>query len=114
MKKIVKPEQKEEALYYTDFKGFVCPEWGPPIELKIKFNYGSAYDGDELTLHLTDSELKPILDLIKENLSEDFKYTLKNKLKKAEQNLQNSIEMRDWSASEYNSNSIDLLKFFIK
>jgi hypothetical protein len=113
MKKIVKPEQKEEALYYTDFKGFVCPEWGPPIELKIKFNYGSKFDSDDLDLHLTDDEIKPILDHIKENLSEDFKSSLNKKLKEKEIEFQDLVETRDWTSCEYHANSISFLKYLL-
>jgi hypothetical protein len=65
MKKIIIPEQKEEAVYFSDFTGKPFEQFGAPVELKFEFNYGSKYDNYSFTLHLDDKDIQPILDLIK-------------------------------------------------
>ena len=52
MKKIIKPAEREEAVYYSDFTGKVLNECGPDITLKLDFHYGSKRDGANLELHL--------------------------------------------------------------
>ena len=49
MKKITKPKQKEEAVYYSDFSGKCFGEYAPPVRLKLEFGYGSIYDGSRFT-----------------------------------------------------------------
>ena len=110
MKKIIKPAEKEEAVYYSDFSGKCFGEWNPPVEIKIEFNYGSEYDDCMLGLHLTDDEIKPILDVIKKNFSTDYKEFLKHKLKKYNMQYDDSISFRDWSDCDRIGNSIDLIK----
>ena len=117
MKKIIKPAEKEEAIFYTDFKGKFCdPSYGtsfPPVELVIEFNYGSVYDGERLSLHLDDEEILPILDMIKHNMSEDYKKSIEEKLKKREKNFEDSMQMRDWDACDYENNSLTLLRYML-
>ena len=73
MKKVIKPAEKEEAVYYSDFKGHQFDQCGPHIQIKIDFNYGSVYDEAQLTFDLTDEEFKPILEVLKKNSSQDYK-----------------------------------------
>jgi hypothetical protein len=73
MKKILKPEKHEEAIYYSDFNGKLLNEI-PPIEINIDFNYGSKYDGCELKIHLGDEEFDELLTFLKTKLSSDFKH----------------------------------------
>lgn len=68
MKVILKPEQKEECVYYSDFKGHCFGVFEPSVKLKIEFSYGSTKDGETIELDLTDEEVQPILDLIESKL----------------------------------------------
>ena len=77
MKKVFKPAEREEAIYFSDFTGKSLGEWTAPVNLQINFNYGSERDGASLTLHLDDEDTKPIIDLIKQKLSEDVKAELR-------------------------------------
>lgn len=82
MKKILEPACEEDAIYYSDFSGKLLDSFinAPPCELKINFNYGSIYDGENLTLHLTDDEAKSLLEYIKLNLTEEAKKEHKGSL----------------------------------
>lgn len=113
MKKIFKPAEKEEALYYTDFKGYSCGEYGPDVEVKINFNYGSQYDGDSINLHLNDEEVKVFLELIKKNISEDYKNSLRDKLKKTEKDYEDSMQWRDWDSCDREIHSLHLLRYML-
>jgi hypothetical protein len=48
MKKITKPAEKEEFVYYSDFSGKHMGDICSPVEVKIDFNYGSKRDGANL------------------------------------------------------------------
>jgi len=72
MKHILQPEQIEVARYTSDFLNKEMPH-APDIEVHIEFSYGSAFDGDSLTLHLTDQEIVPLLETIQANASPEFK-----------------------------------------
>jgi hypothetical protein len=77
MKKVLIPKQKEESIYYSDFKGKCFGEIEPPITIKICFNYGSKNDGEEIEIHLTDEEFEPLLKLIENKLCEESKKIIK-------------------------------------
>jgi hypothetical protein len=113
MKKITKPLQKEEAVYYSDFSGKCFGEMIPPIELKLEFNYGSAYDGTNLTFHLDDKDIEDVLFLLKAKLSNDTKQTLKDMYTRLDSENEDSIQMRDWTSCDYICNQQDLLKKLI-
>ena len=110
MKKIIKPAEKEDAVYYSDFSGKCFGEFEIPVEVKIEFNYASKYDGSMIGLHLSDDEVKLILDVIKKHSSEDYKGFLKHKLEKYDKEYDDSISFRDWSDCDRLGNSIDLIK----
>ena len=111
MKKIIVPEQKEEANYYSDFTGQPFDSYfGPPIELKVQFNYGSKYDCSEFTLHLSDKDIEPVLDLIQSKLNPDFKKELHDFYLGDEVELQNAIEARDPQECEYRISNMNLIK----
>lgn len=78
MKKITKPLEQEEAVYYSDFSGKIF-EGGfePPVKLKLEFNYGSKYDGSKLELDLDDDDATIIIDFLKKHLNEESKEKLK-------------------------------------
>lgn len=110
MKKIIKPAEREEALYYSDFTGIPFGECGPDVVLKISFGYGSGRDGADLELHLNEKEVDPIIDLIKSKLSLDFKEEFKKKLNKIEENFNDSMQMRDWGSCDFLTNQIWFLR----
>jgi hypothetical protein len=97
MKKIIKPKQHEEAAYFSDFTGqpFDSNFRHPPVELKMSFNYGSIYDQSEITLHLSDKDMGPILDLIQSKLNPDFKKDLRDTLDDNNEELDMSMDSRD-------------------
>ncbi len=113
MKKIIKPAEREEAVYYSDFKGIPFNECGPDIELDIRFNYGSQYDGSRLILHLSDEEFEPLLNLIKEKLSFETKKEFKKLIDKLDDDYEASIDSRDFYSCHCVGNNLDLLKQLI-
>jgi hypothetical protein len=110
MKKITKPAQREEAVYYSDFSGKCFGEAHPPVELILDFGYGSGYDGSKLTLHLDDKDVEDILFLLKAKLSNETKKQFKEKLVKLEEDFDDSMQMRDWNNCDYICNSKELLE----
>lgn len=72
MKKILKPSEMEESVFYSDFSGKILNDQ-PPVEINVDFNYGSKYDGCKLEIHLTDEEFDELLTFLKTKLSPDFK-----------------------------------------
>jgi len=113
MKKIFRPAEKEEAVYFSDFSGKSFGEFDPPVELKISFNYGSKYDGTEVTVDLDDEEIKPILDILKQSISEDFKKSIKNRLDKLENDFEISVQMRDWDSCDRMSDTLLFWREFL-
>jgi hypothetical protein len=103
MKKIIKPKQHEQALYFSDFTGqpFDSNFGHAPVELILKFNYGSIYDQSEITLHLSDKDMSPILDLISSKLNSDYKKDLKDTLDDNNEELDMSMDSRDPLMCEY-------------
>ncbi len=109
MKKITKPAEKEESIYYSDFSGKCFGEGDPPIELTLDFGYGSKYDGSKLTFHLDDDDIEDILVLLKSKLSNDSKKALKKKNIILDERYDDSIQSRDWLDCDYIGNEIELL-----
>jgi hypothetical protein len=110
MKKITKPATREECFYVSDFQGVEFGKYDPHVELKLTFNYGSIYDGTDFSLHLTDNELDPIMDVIRKNLSEEYKIELEKQLSILETNQEKLIESKEWIACEYGQKAIHFLK----
>lgn len=113
MKKITKPAEKEEAVYFSDFSGKCFGNFSPDVNVRIEFNYNSRFDGDVVELHLTDEESMLILDLIKHKASTDYKNSVKTKLIHSEQLYDNSVDSRDWNGCDYFCNSIELQKHIL-
>jgi hypothetical protein len=112
MKKIIKPKQHEQALYFSDFTGqpFDSNFGHAPVELTLKFNYGSIYDQSEITLHLSDKDVTPILELISSKLNPDFKKQLEHELIENDEQYFNAIEARDPIECEYRISCNSLYK----
>jgi len=111
MKKITQPKQEEKAEYFSDFSNNSFHGFGPEVEIKFEFNYGSEFDGSHVEFHLTDSEAKHVLDFIRMNLSEDKLTELKNKLEENEEYYDENVNARDWGSCDHFGNRIDLLKY---
>jgi len=103
VKKVLKPAEKEDVVYYSDFSGKFYDECGSPCELQFTFNYGSKFDGGGLHFYLSDEEALEILQLIRSKLSKDTKEEYKEIISACEKNYSNS---------EY-QNSIELLKYMV-
>lgn len=71
MKVVLKPAKKEDALFYSDFKGKVFEHNIPPFVIQICCNYGSSFDGEYSELHLTEEEGKQLLGMIKGKLTKE-------------------------------------------
>jgi hypothetical protein len=65
MKKIIKPAENEECLYFSDFTGKPLGDIYPPVVLTIDFSYGSLQDGKLLEFHLDDDDILEILEFLK-------------------------------------------------
>jgi len=113
MKKVIKPAEREESVYYSDVSGKMFGECGPSVEVKIEFNYESAHDGSSLTFHLTDEEVLEWLKELKPKLNENYKNALQAQLKKEEQKYDDSVQSRDWTSCNYYHNSSELLHFML-
>jgi hypothetical protein len=115
MKKIIVPQQNEQASYFSDFSGKPFGEdFDPPVELKLSFNYGSKFDGSDITFHLSDEDVAPILDLIKLKLNPDTKKILERELELEKDGLQSAIEARDPVECEMRISDISLIERLIK
>lgn len=114
MKKVLKPIEHEEAVYYSDFAGKCFGKFQPEAVLSLDFYYGSKYDDQKVTLHLSDEEAEAVMDFIKSKISEDYKASLREKLYDQNENLENSIGARDYNQSDYYINSCNLLRFLLK
>lgn len=88
MKHVIQEKVAEQANYQSDFSGVEFePQFNPPVELNIQCNYGSDYDGANLTFHLNDSELEEVLDFIKTRLAPTTKLYLKNQITEPSDNV---------------------------
>jgi hypothetical protein len=106
MKKIIKPAEREEAVYYSDFSGKNLGKYAAPVELKISCGYESKYDGTDIALHLDDKDLEKIINFLKENISNDFKKEISKKINKYDNDYEDSMQMRDWGACDYILNNL--------
>jgi hypothetical protein len=114
MKKIITPKQHEEASYFSDFSGQpFCDLLHPPVELTLKFNYGSEYDQSEITFHLSDKDVSPIIDLISSKLNPDYKKDLEGSLDENIDNMHEALDSRDPLMCEYYISCNNLIKRFL-
>lgn len=77
MKKVLRPSEPEEVVYYSDFSGKLFDNNLVPVTVKIECDYGSECDGTKIELHLTDTELKHLLVYVKDRLCQESKEELK-------------------------------------
>ena len=79
MKKVLKPVEPEEAIYYSDFSGKIFQDF-IPVTLTIECGYGSKYDEAKAEFHLSDKGLEKLLEFLKENLCLETKEKLKREI----------------------------------
>ena len=79
MKKVLKPAEPEEAIYYSDFSGKIFQDF-IPVTLTIECSYGSKYDESKVEFHLSDKGLEKVLEFLKENLCPETKEKLKREI----------------------------------
>ena len=113
MKKIIKPAEKEEAVYYSDFSGKCFGEFDSHIKLTLDFGYGSKYDGSMLKFDLDDKDIEDIVFLLKSKLSNDTKKVLKDMYTRLDNDYDNNIQARDWFSCNYICNEKALIKKLI-
>jgi hypothetical protein len=110
MKKIIQPQQHEEAIYFSDFTGKPFIDGFPPsVEVKFNFNYGSNYDGANLTLHLSDEDFEKLLPLLREKLSQDAKNEIGKSLHDLDLQIEEGIQSRCSTTCEYASNARSMI-----
>lgn len=80
MKKVLKPSEPEEVVYYSDFSGKLFEHNMVPVTVKVECDYGSDCDGARLEFHLTDAEFKNLLVYIKDRLCQESKNELKKEI----------------------------------
>jgi hypothetical protein len=80
MKKVLKPAEPEEVVYYSDFSGKLLEHNMVPVTVKIECSYGSEYDGSSAELHLTDKGLNSLLVYLKDRLCQETKEELKRQV----------------------------------
>lgn len=110
MKKIITPQIREEAVYYSDFSGKCLGNIVPTVEVTINFNYGSEYDGSSITLHLSDQDAKLLISTIKNHISEEYKQMLSSKIAKSYNKLDDAIAAREPEQCTLEVKSINALK----
>jgi hypothetical protein len=113
MKEIIEHAKKEKAVYRSDFSDYEFDEGGPDIDLKLSFNYGSKYDGAALSLHLTDSDVECILDIIKSKITDNYKKEMERLLNRYIKQYNEAVDFRDWDHCDCLGNSIDIIKHII-
>ena len=110
MKKIITPEQKEEALYFSDFSGKpFMSGLGSSVSLTMSFNYGSKYDGAVINLDLNDQDMEEIFSLISQKLSEDAKNNLKRSLNEFDLQIDDGLQSKCHTTCDYAINSRNLI-----
>jgi len=113
MKIIVKPKQKEEAEYYSDFSGDRFEHDIPEVEMNFSFGYGSKFDDSDLKFHISHFEAMQILELVKSKLSQKTKDKMKETLKESENRYEDSVESRDYDSCEHYGRNSDMYRFFL-
>lgn len=110
MKKILKPAEREEASYYSDFTGKPLDGCGPDVDLKIVFNYGSKYDGSRFTLHLSDEDADQLLKFIANKLSSDCRKEIQKNLQQLDCQHEDAMDSRAWDDCDFIHNNREVYK----
>lgn len=110
MKKIIRPSEKEEALYYSDFTGKPLDVCGPDVELKLEFAYDSKYDGSRISLHLSDDDVEDLLKFLSTKLTEECRKNIQKNLEKLDSFYDDAMDSRAWEECDIYHNNREVLK----
>jgi hypothetical protein len=101
MKKVLKPAEREEAAYYSDFTGKPLSSCGPDVDLKMSFGYGSKYDGSRFTLDLSDEDADEILKFIATKISGDCRKEIQTSLQQLDVQYDDAMDSRAWDECDF-------------
>jgi hypothetical protein len=87
MKCIIKPQEEEQAIHYSDFSGKLFKDF-IPVTVKIDCTYGSKYDGANAEFHLSDRGLELLLAFLKQHLCDETKAEFKRLCRMNDDNKQ--------------------------
>lgn len=110
MKKIIKPEEKEEATFYSDFTGKPLDQCGPEVQIKIEFSYGSKYDGSRINLHLDDEDIEDLLKYLSTKLNPDFRKKLQKTMQMLDERYDDAVDSRAWEECDLYDNNREVAK----
>jgi hypothetical protein len=110
MKKILKPAEKEEAAYYSDFTGKPLSQYGPEVDIKVSFDYGSKHDGARFTLHLSDEDADHILKFISTKISKDCRKEIQKNLEQLDVQYEDVMDSRAWGECDFIHNNREVYK----
>jgi hypothetical protein len=113
MKQIIEHAKKEKAVYHSDFSDYEFDGCGPDVDVKINFSYGSKYDGAALSLHLTDSDVECILDVIKSKITDKYKKEMTGLLDRYNEQYNEAVDFREWGRCDILGNNVDIIKHII-
>ena len=114
MKKVLRPEEKEESVFYSDFSGKSFGEFAPDVQVQMTFNYGSKYDGAQIVVHLTDEESNQILEYLSERFTNEKRNELKKLLQEYDSIYEHSLDDRAWDICEFYNKCRELIKKLLK
>jgi carbohydrate-selective porin OprB len=110
MKKILKPAEKEESAYYSDFTGKPLGQFDPTVELKMIFNFGSKYDNSQFNIHLSDEDAEKIIEFISGNLSDDSRKQIQKNLEQLDVYYEDAMDSRAWDECDLLHNNREVYK----
>jgi len=110
MKKTLKPAEREEAAYYSDFTGKPLCEFGAEASLIMNFSYGSKYDGSAFTLHLSDEDAEEILNIISSKLTEEAKKEIQTNMQQLDVQYDDAMDSRAWGECDFLHNNREVYK----
>ena len=109
MKKVTKPSEQEEAVYFSDFSGKPLGQL-PMVELSLAFSYGSKYDCSSINLNLSDQDAEEVLEFLKSKISKDSIEHIQKLVKEFESKIEDSIQDRSYSECDILYNNIEVFK----
>jgi hypothetical protein len=110
MKKILKPAEKEESAYYSDFTGKPLGEYGPEAKLIMSFSYGSKYDGSAFTLHLSDTDAEEVLAFLATKITKECKKEIQKNMEQFDARYDDAMDSRAWDECDILHNNQEVLK----
>jgi hypothetical protein len=110
MKKVLKPAEREEAAYYSDFTGKPLSQCRPEVDLKMSFGYESKYDGARFTLHLSDEDADQILKFLSTKISNDCRKEIQKNLEQLDVQYDDAMDSRAWGECDLLHNNREVYK----